>query len=515
MEILTPADPEYSKAIDLLQSDLPPMLPDISQLEKSGGIAGATAALGAEWALRATQNWQVNTQFTLGELVVDIGVPTFQMFESIAGVLGEDLRALAQEAILHTGESIQDAVSSIGDDTIAGKDLVQTEIIDGVGQGVQAASIVPIIGWAVKLLWGVGMGIRRLVSIAGTEPLGPVFEKTSFAPLVDQLFLKMFVDDVKTARDFTDIFRPPGQGWPFQSMLIENPDPYGAEGVRVIAAKQEGTWLGCVPGTGFVHKSLEFIDRPTEAGRYLPSLQGQAPWLWKHIMQSGTPAMFAVDASNPSEALGWTWYIYGLHSYLYQENPLNNEANLRATMKFYNKVEGDGRLFGWGTSPAPKEKEQDTYGPVLELHKLRKRQEKFLDTILVAYLDENYAALKNDTGLRDKWKTRRDQLLHHPARCDVNLNAVPDPLYRQALLDAGVGKPWCRAFGDKFAQAPKGVKPFVVFPKVPDGQPGMPMPGEKGKKRTKTKPPSWLLPVVLAGGGYAAYKAGLFKRLKR
>jgi len=114
--------------------------------------------------------------------------------------------------------------------------------------------------------------------------------------------------------------------------------------------------------------------------------------------------------------------------------------------------------------------------PVKAVRLLRERQFQSLDTLMVAYLEtERYAAFQTDTELRNRFNERRAQLVQHPARCHIDLEAVPGMdsldggIWLEALVNSGVGNPAVCGPGMQIAAAPPA--PLVAAP-LPTGMEG-------------------------------------------
>jgi hypothetical protein len=60
----------------------------------------------------------------------------------------------------------------------------------------------------------------------------------------------------------------------------------------------------------------------------------------------------------------------------------------------------------------------------------------FVYKTTVAYVSEDYAAIKGNSALRQKWEDHRKLLLDHSARMTVDLSMIPDVAYRNAMAEA-------------------------------------------------------------------------------
>ncbi len=283
-------------------------------------------------------------------------------------------------------------------------------------------------------------------------------------------------------------------------------------------------WLGCVPGAGYLHQSLEIGTRggSRDAGEFLPTARDQGAWLWKHIQKGELPSMYTIDADKCRAR--WETYLMDLWVTLWETKELNDEYKAWAWDLIAPKAStGEGALLRIAKPRSrnsrlkwqkPDEKYLDLVVPIYELNVLEKRQLGFLNTITCAYVDEGFAAIAGSQALKERWKLRRKQLLHNSARCEVSLEDVPDPPYEQALREAGVGTVRCTPGGFKGA----GRRPRMPVESskrkkldVPPPLPDMPGSGTESIPAPSRRRPSGILPLAAA----AAAAGGLWYLAKR
>lgn len=120
--------------------------------------------------------------------------------------------------------------------------------------------------------------------------------------------------------------------------------------------------------------------------------------------------------------------------------------------------------------------------------------DNFCKTLTVAYVDETYPLIKNDSRIRDVWEDSRRKLLDHPARYDVELDMIPDDAYRsQMAIAQKLG-----ATGLQLAT----YKPGHLDLGLPDIKPPIPQPPTTPSPRR----PKGAGAILLAGGaGALAY----------
>lgn len=525
VRIYNPAEGEEQA---LTNFTVPTLLPDLGEvLEVAGGVPAAQFAAGARWALAAANNWQLGAQLTLGHVVSTVGIPAFEVFDVVMEALGQDVSELFDDALRQSGETLNQALSRL-EKSDEGKvvSAAKKGLAAGVGPAVDAAAVVPVLGWSVQIAWSLAMLVRRVAQLLKdqNQQQQQLYEESSFSAEGDHLVFEGYLQRLQQTRDWTLIFQAPGWGKPKSWM-----EPFGRHvlgddgkqfGLRFLTTNPINGAMGNVPGTGWCHQSLEVLDgKPVEPGAFLPSTRGQAGWLWEHVIKTNGPALYTIDTGKLID--NWSTYLHDLRVYLSEFGLSDSE--LKKILLFWNganDAKGNYRkIFGWVSKGKPKlaptDDEWEKYQPVREASDLAERQRALLDTLLVAYIDDSFAALKADPSLKALWLERRQQLLSHPARCKVDITNVPDADYREALKDSGHGTGFCLASGILLtAEGFDGPDK-----KLPQGQTGFPIADGStlGKKRRR-RGSSGLVPVVALGAGAVlAHKKGWLrsKRLRK
>jgi len=499
-------------------------LPDTRDVyERSQGII-TTEYLGAEYAMDAAMLYQQASQMSLGAVASNIGMPILRVFQQTMDVLDVDVVAQVTEVLVQLKGSVQnaiDAAKSAGD-AAEGGEAMAAAVSTGVGVAVDSVAMVPIAGWIVKAAWEVGKFVRTIVSLAkqakGYGHVETIYPDTRFSPWLNTQIVNEVIEDLRLSQDWSHRFGPPalgqGQGT-LPDYWLKETESGAREITRVTGYDSDGHphdwqsagWTGFVPGSSYLLRGVRIEG---EAGvsligpDLLPSAQQILLWVWSTVIGRkghANPAMYCVDADA---VLTWNEWIHGLHAFVYDTGGLST-AQKEAVMRGLNKDPAGNKLLGWGTSVKPKEGEWDKYVPIKQANALLDRQQSFLDTLLVAYVDDNFAAIKNNRRLRDKWEQRRRDLLGHPARCDVDLDNVPDGDYRRELIARGAGSVACyaaklgytaRTFPKDLGGSVEDANPYGSAPRRRSG-------GGIG-----------LVPfLALGAGAYWAWRKGYFKGL--
>ncbi len=502
------------------------LLPDVNEVFGASVGVVSSGYLGSGYALDAAYIWQESSQMALGNVLQSVGIPALHLFKDVVKKLDIDVVGEVGDKLIEVYGSIKEArqaMASAGD-VVDGGEAMHASVEAGIGFAVQGVSHVPVYGWIVKIVWAVAKLIKGIVKISRAEKnYGPVsmqYPASRFSPELDNMILNDMLTTLrdKTAPDWSRLFGPPqmgkGQGT-LKDYWVKEQEGGAKEIYRRLGLSggtptdwQGAGWTGMVPGTTVLHRGVYVKGNgASELGSSLmPSTQNVLFWLWKDIIGkkgNAGPAMYTIDTE---EIMTWKGYIHGLHKFLYETNQLSSKEKT-AVMQMLNSQDGK-KVFGWGTKIKPTENEVDKYQPVKELNALRSRQEAFLDSLLVAYIDKDWGAIKGSAALKAKWKGRRRDLLEHPARCDVDLDNVPDVDYRNELQARGAGTPQCRVGPQSFAIAT--VQPFNPgLAKTPEGQDH----GEGGAGPSRG---IGYLPLLALGvGAWYAYKKGYPGKLLR
>ncbi len=510
--------PKLSSDDPILKS-LPEMvayLPNVNEMaESSAGLPSAGLLIQESWAFQSDIQWQRGVQVTGAAIATNIGIPVTKIFRDVVEIIGLDVRDLVEEAV----DKALVALTRLGEKA---KEILLDTLEAGVGIAVNAMSAIPIVGMVIDLLWDIGMLIKNLIDIvrAQREEQESIYLPTRFEPEIDATYYKQrLLNIVKNTKDWTSIFSPPGigRGAAWQPLFFISTLKGGGKRIMTSGAL-DVNWLGCVPGSGYLHQSLEVgaAGGTRDAGSFLPTARDQGAWLWKHIQKGELPSMYTIDAAKCRAR--WESYLMDLWVTLWETNDLSDSmkadawdliapragSKQGALMRLAKPRARDTRL-KW---QKPDEKFLKLTVPIYELDVLEKRQRGYLDTITVAYLDESYAAIAGSSILKTKLKLRKKQLLRHGARCGVSLDDVIDKPYELALRESGVGSVRC---GTVKFKAGRGGDPIKKHPKVPMPLPGLPGSGSESIPAPSRRRPSGIVPLAAA----AAAAGGLWYLSKR
>lgn len=424
-------------------------LPDFPEIFERLGQADPQAVRLAEidFTNGIETNFNLGSQKSIAGVLGNIGIPQGPIFESALEFLDMPDYALVVADVFWG--IIEDYAIDIFKATVEQLVEVAIEALGKVlGSLVDIMSGIPAYGYVIDIAWDVGMGIKKLVDIAkesNKPPPEAVYARAEFSPQADvSMANNNVIGPARHASDWTPIFKPPGLGrtktWGprFTSQKLEG------GGRRVRTRGQRAGWVGFVPGTTMVHRGFE-IERGgnvvRDIGALYPSTRNLAFLAWGQA-QKNSPAMYTVDAVTARDQ--WAQYLFDLRMWI-RETDILKESAKRAFV--------DGPLakqtFGWGPYDMPFDSDlgyenfgiwdtEDKLGggvaiPIRHLTNLRERQGRLLNTLTCAYVDPTYGSMRGDPSLLDKLETRRQQLLAHPARCDVDLDNIPDASFRGAM----------------------------------------------------------------------------------
>lgn len=506
------------------------LLPDVDAIHDASAGAVSTTYLSAGYALDASYIWQESSQMALGNILQSVGMPLVEVYKDIIDKLDINVVSEVKDKLIQTYGDLQAAKTAMktAGDSKDGGAAMGLSIDSGIGFAVNQLSNVPL-GWVVKLAWNISKFIRGIVSLSKADKdkfkTKTIYPDSRFSPQLDNMILNDTLGKIRSTTNWSRLFGPPqlgsGQGT-LPDYWVKTTESGAKEIYRKFGWSSDGQemdwqsagWTGMVPGTTLLHRGvrLKGNDAQDLGPSLMPSTQNVLFWLWKDIIGkkgNAGPAMYTIDTE---ELQYWRMYIHGLHQFLYETDEISG-AQKNAVMKLLNTQMGK-KVFGWGTKLKPTDNETDTYQPVKEADALLARQEAFLDTLLVAYIDDSWGALKHNDQLRDKWLSRRKDLLKHPARCAVDLKNVPDAEYVQALKDKGVDSPMCQQAAQSYAVAPLGPPEDVPEGQV-HGVGGLTL-GEKKVQPGSQGREIGYLPLLAVGvgvGAWYAYKKGVFQKL--
>lgn len=492
---------KHDPLIEGLPEELAIQLPDVDEIVSDvGAVPGVMSTITEDVAYTSAQIYQSAGQICAGQIAVKLGVMSVQTMGAITKALGEDVIEQLDDALASQTGSLTSAIAEMSQ----ANEILNAGLQAGIGLSINLMSTIPVVGWIAKLAWTVGNAIRDIVQIvrqSREDDAPPQYPATSFNPEFDRDQLnKQVLRRLRTTHDWTQMFRPPGGGIPEHAAWLDQFWTAHLEGGgrRVTATNVCDNCLGYVPGTAFLHKSTELfgIALKDTGNVYLPSSRQHGLWLWKHISRANSPALYTLDADTIGTA--WHNYLQALREYVSSDHELS-AAQRERIISYYDRggddPSSDLKIFGWGSVNNPTS--PSNYLPVKEAKILKERQLAFLDTLTVAYVDESYGAL-SDGDVRSKWEKRRKDLLAHPAICDVDLDMIPDAIYRgQVEYEQDLRKAECKFLG------PQSLALATVAP-PPTGQDGAAgVDGFKGVDHHGRN--WWLIGLLAAGTGAAAY----------
>lgn len=506
---LSKSDPRFQA----LPTAVEETLPDWNQMPYLGSPGFAPAAIMKQQiTFDNAQIFQLASQIGLGGIVTNTGAPTL-MFNTMVSAIGFDVQKAAVEALEHVYGSIHDALSEATEDN----GVINQGLNAGIGLSVDLVTTVPVVGWVVKIAWNVGKMIYKIVQLIKEQKeeqaKGLEYPATRFNPELDRDFLNnAILSKIRSSNDWTNMFMPPGLGVPGDAAWqgpIGYIDLEGKKAVRIQSTNPGPKWIGFVPGTNWLHQAIEYYNNGVhEVGETLcPSAQQHCLWLWRHVSKPNVPAAFTVHADVVESS--WQTYIDDMRVYLNETDVVNEEMR-NQIFSYYNAKNGK-KIFGWGNGSSEKD-----YEPAKLAKLLRTRQLSLLDTITCAYIDQSFGALK-DPAVKQKWQTNRQKLLEHPALCTLDLNNIPDELYREEVRQRqGTNLCFAAPVGLVGNQAGPVALPGYVYPVDLPQNDAMPQSGPRtyAEKRDYKK---IMLVTALAAAGY--YKrdeiSSLISRLRR
>ena len=306
----------------------------------------------------------------------------------------------------------------------------------------------------------------------------------------------------------------------------------GDEGRTLFLSGGPGTGVGYVPGTQRILGAIQVdVDRDERLSRrwtgglvqnvgdWYPTAAQMMTAIWGQVAEPG-PYLYFIDTDKILSA----WENYVGATIEYAQNRWGNvgkyrKAELALAMKqYYATLNPDPPkscpkpCWLWGFMPpwSPA-----WTGPTIvdafvrpNMEAIKKRQHHQLARLTCAYVDPEGAAFKGDALLLGRLNSMRDILLRHPARFEIVLEDVIDPVFLQQLKNSGVtgmhGPMIFKARGGGTASTSGALDPNNPpdghVPGPQGGAPGVPPPGRRGRR---------VLPYVLAGAGlgYLGYKA--------
>ena len=465
--------PKSSLLLQQIPDRVGTLLPDFAHMDELGGLPGAqNLLLGQitvqEFAFQNAQIWQEAGQIALRNIISGVGIPSGPVATSVIDILGAfDPRLATEERLEKIAGTVTNALINLT------PPILEEAVNAGIGAAVNIVSAVPFIGWAVQIFWSFG---KQAYAASKSDPYELVekFPPSRFSPKFDNDYLNSMLLQLK-GNDWSSLFFPPSVGknasWkkPIATVDLLNggkrfvgTNP-GGKPIPQSGGLLENPWIGFVPGTGWLHQAIETTGshEVIETGAtLLPSSQKQCAWLWRQVTRTASPAAFTIYCDLAENF--WQTYIEDLRQAI-RASSFNAEMKAKVFKAFdrqwNKKTKSWDTIFGWGDGS--KEIEYAT-GPLLR--QLRQRQLSLCDTINVAYVDATFGAAQ-DPVVRAKINKRQQDLLEHPAVCDVDLSGVQDVLLHDEIIDRRKGYNCLVAGTNSIALGGSGPKP----PELPDG----------------------------------------------
>jgi len=466
MPKLSPGSPLIQRLKLQLPESYGTPLPDLGEV---GFDSAAREAMKRSFRDQGWANWGDSMQKYAGGNMVQLGAPQGDQN------LGDDLYN-GMLGLVQLEDPGQTVLQLVGADQLPGSwilekgtqyiadyiaDLMQ-DVFDAL---VQSVSAIPIYGWVIEMLWDVANGISRLVKIIREQDKDPEQEypRASFGPDVDATLAGDVIrHDVLQTTDWTRLFLPRGLG--FSSKKLEG----GGRRIDTGMQLEEYPNIGLVPGTKKVDAGYEIYPgtygtNARSLGMFLPSLTSFSLDLWDSINRVG-PAMYCVDAYR-LEML-WRHYVYDLLEYM-AAGQIDTHLPEDARRWFVNTLGahegGSSTNTMWGTFGGiasydsakaifrdlfdNKIDELDAHErlgtfetvPVKNAKLLRERQKGYLNSTVIAYVRDDYAAFQGiypeNAELKEKLEKNKQILLQHDAVCDLDVSAMPDAMYKAFVED--------------------------------------------------------------------------------
>ncbi|MCX4239221.1 hypothetical protein [Paraliomyxa miuraensis] len=326
-----------------------------------------------------------------------------------------------------------------------------------VGIVVDALAAIPVVGAIARAIGQMGLMLwdlsnRPQEQVREYLPPPQVYERDE-----EQYVMNSQLLPALSTNDWTRLFLP-RIGNAQRIIEIENG--------WLLDSLEGGQGFGFIPGTQQVSSATQAFwhkksSRPggslashQDVGDFYPGPAQLMTAIDQHVQRPGA-AMWSVAPSKVRSA--WRDHVDAVKSFAYEAyvgrgikdtglDKLNDEHRHLIVQQFLaplHVVELDGELRRGilaANSWTPKNPPDDIVEGFVEpwCDRLARRQDRYLETIAVAYADPNSAAFIHDPKLRDKLHQMRALLLEHPARHQVDQRDVIDPEYRTALFDATV-----------------------------------------------------------------------------
>ena len=470
----------------------------------------------------------MTTRITAGRIALRSGIPPWTQngFRSLFQELAKhpEIRDLASDALRGVPQAVNDAM-------------------------IDAIAAVPY----VRLVVNLGLAISRLVRAAtkaaeerGVVAAELIFSRAADEQSVDEVLLAAFEHD-----DWTTVFSPgPAGEWEWND-ITWTIGGTNAQGRRFLPKRFEldkgGT--GLLPGLseqeGWYEYAFE-VDAPftlgvvsrwgtpvTTLGSTHPSVRQLSMTLWQ-AANKPSPQMFMLKPNAIIDA--WEGYYASLaqfaHQYVgghgrdaqmaFQAWKMCSASLIHKLMPAHTPTYPRARFSGLSKElldeirdPDPLHQRKgviaDMDGPRWPMSRLvrylvleqKARMRPTLGTIICAYVPSDAPALLDDPALMQYHNEMRVELLRHPARCEVDLELIPDPVYRNAMAAAQAQINCGAVMAAPGGPTPKGNRAPTVDPDAAPEPPG----GDQGAPESEfggTGGGAGVVEALMVGGGLAA-----------
>lgn len=482
-------------------------LPSWTQVKediKSNLASDAQATVQADYQARFVKLANQGAQLSTGATIGTVGVPKGQKSINPSSI-GEgvfdgvtDLLSMDEFGLDVAEEFTQTLAPLVSKGLEEGLELVGEQVADMVGPALDASmnviGAIPVAGWIVKVAYGFGKAIKRLVDLTNAQEqkqdLRDVW--SGYSPQLDLATVNQHVWPRYVDRnvDLNGLFSPPGRwdavtgyaqtGGGFRFQELKEPGGWRVVSRSFGEQRNDRSWLGVVPGANTCHIAIEARKdgkTATDYGRMFPSSAQVAAGLWGQLNQP-TPLMYSVNASLLRQR--WLLYMWHLRKSIVEvavlgqtvaSEPHPGEKWAKAAI---NELTG---TLGWKPWQGKDGERivtpdvEDVWGleqsvPLKALDLLHRNQQRLRRTLLCAYLDPKQSAFQTQdmfTGVSvgpdaSMWSAvgaAQQKLLTHPARCLVDLDSVPDTFFRADIYNAAQTCPpkWTLLNVEPFTQA--------------------------------------------------------------
>lgn len=445
------------------------------------------------------------TALSVGRLATIHGVPKFEL---------KAIQTLGELGQLPLGNDFVKLAKAGG--SLVGDLLKYSEAVDKV------ASAIPVLGTYARLIVGFVTFLKNAFSRAAQARLSvpkTASDALGYNRQIDQDVANYCAEQL-AEKDWTRIFLParkPGDSFSLhRTSFIGDGTPDGYSIVPTGGVKH-AHGLGFVPGVAgrFVQWQYPIkvfgSNRPASPWDSLISIADLEPSVtqltvgaWQMVLKNG-PNMFRIAPYQIKSA--WRDFFGAMHDWSrwLKKTDQDRGAEMADAIATWVGKEYPGATTGYRVrNPWTKYKKKALdSGEVPSVNAdalvdfIVDRQhgdslDAALATITVAYVGPQFALIRENDTVREKWDARRRQLLGHRAKWDVELDLVPDQEFRSALNDARRGpkpadlKSVPKGFGGvpRFADPGKPPPPAsAIEPSMPNsagGGSGKPSPKGKG-----------------------------------